>query len=99
MQKLFIISFNGSSRLLAENIEEDELGMSKVDLDVSMDAILCLNLLGDFDLGFSEKARSAMSRRSTSPSSSRASDQVKIFAWSGDMAQAILVTNLFHDIF
>lgn len=62
MQKLFIISFNGSSRLLAENIEEDELGMSKVDLDVSMDAILCLNLLGDFDLGFSEKARSAMSR-------------------------------------
>ena len=60
-QKLLITAFIASSKHLAENIGEDER-ISKVDFAVNIEAIFCLNLLGDFDLGFNVKARLAKSR-------------------------------------
>lgn len=50
------------SRVIAENAGEDDEGTSKFDLEVSLNAILSLNLLGDFDLDFNEKALFANSR-------------------------------------
>ncbi|KAL1997022.1 hypothetical protein VTN49DRAFT_7887 [Thermomyces lanuginosus] len=91
-----MIDFNASSRLLAENIEEAEMGTSEVDFDLKIIATFRRNLREELDEDSHEKARVAKSRTrgdGASVSSARAPNQVKVLAWPGNMVKTILVTD------